>query len=544
MVVWALLPLAGFAAPPAEPLLTEQWSFEADWPQSYLGNTVAGAGDVNGDGFADLLVAAGRIAGPNGLLDGATLWFPGSPTGPLPVPGWYGDGGGIPAGIGDLDGDGFDDAVVGSPYADAGPLLEAGNVSLFRGTAGGPEPAASWRIEGTASVHHVGWAVAGAGDVDGDGLPDFAIGRPGFQGKALVLLGDPAGVPVQAASQPDTPGGGEFGAALAGAGDVDQDGHADLLVGAPSLSDPEFAEGAAFLFAGATDGVDPVALWTFEQDLTQALVGDRLDGAGDVNGDGFDDILIGTPNFTVTEPAEGTAWLFLGGPEGPSAAPDWQASGGEQFAKFAFGLSGAGDLDADGFADVAIGAPDADRPIQEGRAGVYRGDGVGVASTPAWTADGGANPAEFGYSVDAAGDTNGDGFADLVIGDRGTNGSEGEGRAILYLGGCGPAVDADADGVVDGCDACPGFDDRADGDGDGLPDGCEPPEDTDEPVTPVDSGGPGAEGDTGTPAAPHVVPRDPGRHGCGCDAADAGRAGPWLALTGAAVCLRRRRQRR
>ncbi|HSA22555.1 MAG TPA: integrin alpha, partial [Myxococcota bacterium] len=204
---------------------------------------------------------------------------------------------------------------------------------------------------------------------------------------------------------------------------------------------PTSGPGRAFVYLGTAQGLSSTHAWThLGDDLAGAGFGFSVAGAGDVNGDGFGDLIVGAYLHTFTYQASGRAFLFLGGAGGPAATASWSASGDAQaYAQFGFSVAGAGDVDADGFDDVVVGAPGHDTAQGgAGRAYAYRGGVPGTGlSTAYWWRYSGTDRAQarFGWSVAGVGDANGDGKADVLVGAPGedTLGTA-VGRAFMYLG--------------------------------------------------------------------------------------------------------------
>src|SRR5207247_1374456 len=145
--------------------------------------------------------------------------------------------------------------------------------------------------------------------------------------------------------------------------------------------------------------------------------------AGDVNGDGFDDVIVGAPGYSGSAEEEGAAFLWYGSstdpkrPAGSMSNFDWMVTGGQAHARFGFSVASAGDVNGDGYADVIIGAPQySNGQEREGRAFLYLGSKDGLARSPAWTAESDQIGAQLGWSVASAGDFNGDGFSDVLVG--------------------------------------------------------------------------------------------------------------------------------
>jgi hypothetical protein len=180
-------------------------------------------------------------------------------------------------------------------------------------------------------------------------------------------------------------------------------------------------------------------------DQTNAFFGISVAGAGDVNGDGYADVIVGADLADNGESYEGMAFVYLGGASGGTPpGPSWTADGDQGSAYFGGSVSGAGDVNGDGYADVIVGARNYDAPENgEGQAFVYLGSASGLATTPASILDMPLDQADawFGNSVAGAGDVNGDGYADVIVGAcYGSNGQSSEGLAYLYHGNDGAGL--------------------------------------------------------------------------------------------------------
>lgn len=359
---------ASIEALPAERLLRIDGLAAGD----ELGRSVAGGADVNGDGFDDLLIGA-RLAEADyarysGGLSYLLLGGAGGPTVDLggldgtdgmriEGRGRFDQSGRTVALLGDVDGDGFADFAVGAPDADPGGRENAGEAYVFFGTdAGFPasfdpgqlDGTDGFVIEGEAAGDFAGFAVAGAGDVDGDGFDDILIGAYGRTtaggegaGAAYLVFGRADGFPARLdlGTLDGTDGFVMEGLAafdgtgrsVAGAGDVDGDGFDDFVVGA-RYADPGEAggEGEAYLVYGRAGPFEAeLDLSAFDPELGCTLLGTRADGyagfsfggPGDVDGDGFDDLLVGAPAVADAGLA-GTAYLVWGGERfGPDPDP-------------------------------------------------------------------------------------------------------------------------------------------------------------------------------------------------------------------------------
>jgi hypothetical protein len=198
-------------------------------------------------------------------------------------------------------------------------------------------------------------------------------------------------------------------------------------------------------------------------------------GAGDTDGDGYGDLVVGAPQFEEVEDSEGLAVLYRGTPAGLEPTPAWRFQSNQVGAYGGYAVAPAGDANGDGYADVLVGSlSDDDGEVDEGRAALYLGGPAGLSAAPAWSEGGNQEAASFGRALAGAGDVNGDGFDDVVVGAyRFDDGQTDEGQAYAFHGGCPGPPDADGDAIGDACDRCAGFDDAADADGDGVADGCD-----------------------------------------------------------------------
>jgi hypothetical protein len=339
-----------------------RYSLTGQAPDDYLGRALAGAGDVDGDGLPDLIVGApgadpaGSGSGRARVLRGADglglLTFDGAaPAEAL---------GTAVAGAGDVNGDGFDDVLVGAPGRDA----NRGAATVFSGFDG----AVLLAFTGEAAGDRLGAAVAGAGRMDGDAYADVIVGAPGngsaAPGAGLVLvLAGADGAVIHRLEGPEAYGA--FGAAVAGPGDVDGDGTPDVVVGTPNYSAVAPNAGRVDVFGGA----DGATLFTWSGAAAQDQFGFSVAGAGDVNGDGRADVIVGVVGSDTGGTSAGQALVYSGADGAVLVTVDGAAYDG-----LGRSVAGAGDVDGDGLDDVITGAPGADAGgVDAGQARVVPG---------------------------------------------------------------------------------------------------------------------------------------------------------------------------
>ncbi len=305
-----------------------------------------------------------------------------------------------------------------------------------------------WFSDGVQQSAEYGYAVASAGDVDGDGYTDVLVGAPQVElnvyreGVAYLFSGNPQGL----GDQPSWKTGGgvqgaRFGHSLAGAGDLNCDGYDDVAIGAPRYNGGQPEEGAVFVFYGSQDGLAEIPDWSVQSDVKSAWYGVSVAGAGDVNNDGCDDLLVGAHWYSNGQINEGAAFLFQGSLQGLPITPTWQVESDQDEALFGFSVSSAGDLNKDNYADVIVGAPGFTAgDTHEGSVFVFHGSASGLPSSATRRLEGDQVYSRFGASVSAAGDMNGDGFSDIAIGaplyDNET-GAANEGAVFVYYGSTG-----------------------------------------------------------------------------------------------------------
>ncbi len=394
------------------------WTFSGVVQDEELGTSVAAAGDVNGDGFADVIVGAPGWGPATYAWWGRALVFLGGRDGLSSSPAWsllgthYDGGLGYSvAGAGDVNGDGFADVIVGE-YGFSGGMPYRGRAWIVPGSKNGPRTNQTWDITGDSTNAYLGEFVAAAGDVNGDGYDDVFVGGVSF---TALYLGRPGGIerrPAWSATQ---------GYLVASAGDVNRDGYDDVLVGGADTK----------LYLGSPGGLSPLPAWT-------GPPARAFGGRGDVNGDGYDDLLLSTYCCPVL--------LYPGSAQGPAPTPAWTGHSPTDFGSDEYGIavSITGDVNGDGYSDVLVSHPRYTDPSSLWRPSVfiYLGGPGGPSTSPDWM---GTQPyqryagSSFGRSASLCQDVNDDGVSEIIVGEYNITqgGVPGAGRVLLYAPGPG-----------------------------------------------------------------------------------------------------------
>jgi hypothetical protein len=302
--------------------------------------------------------------------------------------------------LGDVDADGTCDFAVGSWHPD--PSYE-GAVYVYSGASG----SLIRRIDGAQAYEKLGLALAPLNDVDGDGVPDLAVGAPwwfepgGYDGGRVCVYSGATGALVW--YQPSQGRQCALGVSIASVGDIDGDGADDFVAGAPNLDGSYVFQGAAYVFSGRSGAI----LHTWIGDEHFLNLGVSVAAAGDADGDGTPDVVVGANTDSINHRDRGAAYLYSG--KTGVLLQKW--SGTVDNGRFGHGLASLGDLDGDACADLAIGSlrgplhQTADVFLYSGKSGALIDTIHGTRKDDA-----------FGQGLANAGDLDGDGFAELLVG--------------------------------------------------------------------------------------------------------------------------------
>lgn len=413
-----LVLLATAALPAQKPLFV----FDGDDSTDRFGESVSGAGDVDGDGFADVIVGA-PLDDNRGTDSGMARVFSGKTGATL----FSADGnsagdhfGWSVAGAGDVDGDGFADVVVGSPFDDDNGQ-DSGSACVLSGATG----AILYFFVGDAAGDQLGWSVAGAGDVNSDGFADLIVGSPlndanGVDAGLAQVLSGKTGQPLHTFHGAGA--GDHLGWAVDGAGDADDDGFDDLVVGAPMADRNGADSGVVRVLSGQSGQI----LWSADGDRPGDHFGWSVSSAGDADGDSNRDVVAGAPHADSNGADAGMARVMSGVDGTELCRVDGAAAGDN----LGWAVAGCEDVNGDGVGDVVTGSPLHDSGGRDaGRATIWS------AATGArlWVLDGDVADDHLGWSVGIAGDVNGDGYADAVVGlPRGGNNGAETGRVQVF----------------------------------------------------------------------------------------------------------------
>ncbi len=431
--------------------LNGQNGFKLDGENNYdsSGYSVSAAGDINGDGYADVVIGAAGYLGANGR--------------------------------------GRSYVVFGGPMVGGNGVLPLSNLNGANG----------FKLDGENNYDASGWSVSAAGDINGDSYPDVVIGALYYpsqnnQGRSYVVFGG-LGVgqsgDLQLSSlngangfKLDGENNGDYsGGSVSAAGDINGDGYTDVMIGANGYPSLNWKGRSYVVFGGPGVGQSGELLlldlngsngFKLDGENNYDASGLSVSGAGDINGDGYADLVVGAWGYSN---GQGRSYVVFGDP-GVGGSSDlllssldgsngFKLDGENNGDSSGWSVSTAGDINGDGHADLLIGAYQYPSGSYKGRSYVvFGGSGVGKTGDLLLSSLDGSNGFKFdgennndysGYSVSAAGDINGDGYADVVIGADGYPSGAYKGRSYMVFGG--PEVGQSGDLLLPSLDGTNGF---------------------------------------------------------------------------------------
>jgi hypothetical protein len=491
-----------------------------------LGSSLSSAGDINGDGIADLIIGAPGT-GSNGYNSGASyVVFGGTNIGSnssVDLSTLDGSNGFVINGLaeadylgtslssaGDINNDGIADLIIGAPNANSNRFDSGASYVVFGGTNIGSNGSVNlstldgsngFVINGIAAGDLLGRSVSSAGDLNNDGIADLIIGTPNANpnsndsGASYVVFGGTnvgSNGSVNLSTLDGTNGfvinglarGDRSGTSVSSAGDINNDGIADLIIGAPNADSNGSDSGASYVVFGGTNVGSNGSVNLSTLDGTNGFVikgiaagdvlGHSVSSAGDINGDGINDLIITAPlGYDFADPSGHSIGIFSGASYVVFGSSNVGSNGSVDLSTLdgtngfvikglvandhlATSVSSAGDINNDGIADLIIGASEVDATSFDSGATyvVFGSTTVGsngnfnlenLDGSNGFVIDGLAAGDFLGGSVSSAGDLNNDGIADLIIGASGgdRNGID-SGASYVVFGSATPPLSPSA----------------------------------------------------------------------------------------------------
>jgi FG-GAP repeat len=497
-----------------------------------LGISVGSAGDINGDGFDDLIIDS--LGNFSYVVFGSRSGFSSDITiGPvtngfaiigIPTNNYLGD---VVSRAGDINGDGIDDLIIGAPNVSPNGINASGQSYVVFGSRSGFGTNSGFgtkfnlstingingfRLNGIAANDRSGTSVSGAGDINGDSIDDLIIGSAG---QSYVVFGSRNSFSSNFnLSTLDGTNGFKINGFAAGdlsiAGDINGDGIDDLMIGAPNADPNGTDSGQSYVVFGSRSGfssnlnlstLNGLNGFVVNGIATNNFSGSSVSNAGDINGDGIDDLIIGAPGANpIGFSASGQSYVIFGSRSGFSASLNLSTLNGTNGFKIngiAAGdssgrsVSNAGDINGDGIDDLIIGSSQSDiNGTSSGQSYVLFGSRSGFSSSIDLSTINGTNGFKIngivaddnsGRSVSSAGDINGDGIDDLIIGAFGANTDVSRsGQSYVVYGNAAPELDLNGtnnlisgfriNGIAAGDNACWSISNAGDINGDGIDD--------------------------------------------------------------------------
>lgn len=362
--------------------------------------------DINGDGVADFAIGLPYLSTIGGTQTGAVKFYSGA-TGALLRSSYggheFGRFGQTISGLHDVNGDGVGDYLISAPHRTVNSMALTGSIYLCSGADGSQ----LWQLDGPGANAQFGYAIAAANDLDGDLIDDILVGAPGSSpngitgaGAAFVYSGATGSF---LASYSGEAVGDAFGHSIANAGDVNNDGFVDVLIGAIA-TDVNFRSncGSAYVYSG----FDGSLLWRANGANSDDFLGRSVAGAGDLNHDGNADIMIGAPGADPNNLAfAGSAFVY----SGVDGSLMFRLDGQAPSESLGFSIANAGDVDGDMTDDILVGAPDAN--FQAGYTAIFSGADGSLLNQRSDSSP----SSQLGFAVCSLGDLDNDGLAEVLV---------------------------------------------------------------------------------------------------------------------------------
>ena len=428
------------------------WAQHGELTYTAFGWSLGNAGDVNGDGYVDMLITAIDYSNPEETdgEEGKIYIYYGSADGLSDTPGFEYETNndsivlGFSSDGGDLNGDGYSDIAVGCIQYMDGEWSE-GAVFLWYGSPTGPNPAGpDWIVQSNQAVALLGSSVALSGDINGDGYNDLFVSAKEWdgpevnEGKTWLYWGSPDGPVESGWSWEPNQASAISGYPVNYCGDVNGDGYVDVIIGSNNYDYDFIDDGIAVCFYGSASGPNTTPDWTGSCGQKKANFGHWADGAGDVNGDGYDDVIVSALVYESSPDYgdEGRVFIFHGGPDGLEDTAAWFGDINQAGANLGYSCAGAGDINNDGYDDVIAGAKYWDGGEEdEGSAYVWFGSPDGMEQDYCWFGQGNDDFGYYGEHVAGDADFNNDGYSDFLVGAyRFSDSLEADGKAFVYYG--------------------------------------------------------------------------------------------------------------
>ncbi len=423
------VPFSGRAQETTEQSVAD-WSYEPDQDGAQIGFEIAAIGDINNDGINDLVASSksyivNDVNGAVFLFLGTENGFSDTPDQIIPSPVSSAEFGTAIDIVPDMNGDGFGELAVGAPFHDIQNGINDGILYVFFGAADGVNANSPWTHTSGGTQRQLGAEIC-SGDFNNDGYGDLAVARIGLywtNSQRLIMIYGSANGPGNIVNL-DIPGWESLGLSM-DAGDINDDGFDDLLVGSPHYGSrqSEDREGKITIYSGSPSGlVTSTAAWEFETNALNFQIGTMVSIVGDVNGDTYPDFASTAIGYSNGEEYEGAVYLFSGASALSNCAQEELFESNQEYQSFGKSIAG-GDVDNDGYADLLIGNTTSSQ--FEDRAGIamlYKGSAGGISTDTAWTTSILSPAARLGHAA-VISDVNNDSFDDIIISSISMNGS-------------------------------------------------------------------------------------------------------------------------